>query len=119
KGLEAAVEAATFKLPRAMFTKEGWTLEPKPVMDLIEKIRAGGARLVDYAGVSPLYGIKTGLNEAFLIDSATRENLIGRDPACAELIKPYLRGQDITRWASPDSGLHMIVLKSSADHAWP
>ncbi len=119
KDLDEAVEAATFKLPRAMFTKESWTLEPKPVMDLIEKIRANGVRLVDYAGVSPLYGIKTGLNEAFLISSATRDSLIGRDPACAALIKPYLRGQDIVRWASADTGLYMIVLKSSADHAWP
>ena len=49
----------------------------------------------------------------------TCERLVKDDPKCAEIIKPYLRGQDIERWWSPPSGLHMIVLKSSGDHAWP
>ncbi len=32
KGLSAALEEATFPLPRALFTREAWVLEPKPVM---------------------------------------------------------------------------------------
>lgn len=119
KGLAGAVAEASFPLPRAMFTKEAWVLEPRPVMDLLEKIRRNGTPLAEYAGVKPLYGIKTGLNEAFLIDTAKRDELVRDDPACAEIIKPYLRGQDIERWWSPDSGLYMIVLKSSANHDWP
>jgi hypothetical protein len=119
KGLASAVTQATFPLPRAMFTKESWVLEPKPVMDLMEKIRRNGVALADYAGVKPLYGIKTGLNEAFLVDIAKRDELVRADPGCAEIIKPYLRGQDIDRWWSPDSGLFMIVLKSSGNFAWP
>jgi len=34
------------------------------------KIRERGVPLAEYAGVKPLYGIKTGLNEAFLIDTS-------------------------------------------------
>jgi len=48
--LGAAVEAATFPLARAAFTREGWTLEPKPVMDLLAKIKRAGVPLVEYAG---------------------------------------------------------------------
>ena len=99
---------ATFPLPRAMFSKESWVLEPKPVMDLLEKIRRNGVPFAEYAGVKPLYGIKTGLNEAFLIDTPTREQLVRDDPACADIIKPYLRGQDIDRWHAPWDGLWMI-----------
>jgi hypothetical protein len=69
--------------------------------------------------VKPMYGIKTGLNEAFLIDDATRADLIRDDPGCAEIIKPYLRGQDIKRWVPDWQGLWMIVLKSSAAYPWP
>lgn len=69
--------------------------------------------------MKPLYGIKTGLNEAFLIDTPTRDRLVRDDPKCAEIIRPYLRGQDIERWWSPPSGLHMIVMKSSGDYPWP
>lgn len=63
--------------------------------------------------------IKTGLNEAFLIDETTRTDLIREDPACAEIIKPYLRGQNIERWVPDWQGLWMIVLASSANRAWP
>jgi hypothetical protein len=116
KGLSAAVAAATYPLPRAHFTKESWTLEPPEVVALLDKIRKNGIPLTEYAGVKPYRGVLTGLNEAFLIDTPTRDQLVKSDPACADIIKPYLRGQDIERWWSPPSGLHMIVLKSSGDH---
>jgi hypothetical protein len=119
KGLSAAVAAATYPLPRAHFTKESWTLEPPDVMSLLDKIRRNGVPLAEYAGVEPLYGIKTGLNDAFLVDAVTRDRLVKEDPGCADVIKPYLRGQDIERWWSPPSGLYMILLKSSGDHPWP
>lgn len=119
KGLSAAVAAATYPLPRAHFTRQSWTLEPPEVVRLLEKIRRNGVPLAEYAGVKPLYGIKTGLNEAFLIDTPTRDQLVRDDPACVEIIRPYLRGQDIERWWSPPSGLHMIVMKSSGDYSWP
>lgn len=111
KGLDAAVEAATFPLPRLTFTREAWVLEPKPVMDLLDKIRRNGVPLAEYAGVKPLYGIKTGLNEAFLIDSAKRDDLVRADPKSAEIIKPYLRGQDIERWEARWNGLWMIFAR--------
>ena len=50
------------------------------------------------------YGIKTGLNDAFIIDSATRDALIAADPKSAEIIRPILRGRDIKRYeySSPE-----------------
>ena len=85
----------------------------------MRKIRERGIPLAEFIGAKPLYGIKTGLNDAFLIDDATRAALIREDPACAAIIKPYLRGQDIKRWAPDWQGLWMIVLKSSANQPWP
>ena len=105
KGLQEAVKEATFPLPRLSFTRDAWVLEPKPVMDLLDKIRRNGVPLADYAGVNPKNGIKTGLNEAYLITAAERDRLVQDNPACTSIIKPCLRGQDIDRWYSPDSGL--------------
>jgi hypothetical protein len=111
KGLSSAVAAASYPLPLACFTKESWTLQPPAGAALLEKIRRNGMPLVEYVGAKPLYGIKTGFNEAFMIDTPTRDGLVADDPPCAEVIKPYQRGQDIERWWSPPSGLYMIVLK--------
>ena len=81
----------------------------------MEKIRRAGVPLAEYAGVKPLYGIKTGLNEAFLIDTATRDRLVREDPRSAEIIKPYLRGQDIKRWVPEWRGLWMIFARRGID----
>lgn len=119
EGLAAAVAAA--KAPALLTTlrREGWSLEPPGEAALLEKIRRNGVPLVEAAGCRPLYGLKTGFNEAFLIDTATRERLVAADPASAAIIKPYLRGQDIDRWQPDWAGLWMIVMKSSSDHSWP
>jgi hypothetical protein len=44
---------------------------------------------------------------------------VREDPRSADIIKPYLRGQDIKRWSPEWRGLWIIVLKSSGDHVWP
>jgi len=108
-----------FSVPRQSLGDAGWQLEPPAVNDLLKKIRAAGVPLAEFAGVKPLYGIKTGFNEAFLIDTPTKEALCKADPKCAEIIKPYLRGQDVARWHAEWAGLWMIVLKSSENHPWP
>ena len=43
--------------------------------------------------------------------------LVRDDPACADITKPYLRGQDIGRLAPDWQGLWMIVLASSGNRA--
>lgn len=119
KGLDEAVAKVTYTLPRKYFTKEPWALEPPAVAALLTKIRAAGVPLKDVVPRLPVNGIKTGLNKAFLIDRAERQRLLDLDPACHSVIKPYLRGQDIRRWTSPETGQFMILLKSSSDHEWP
>ncbi len=117
--LAAYVEDHAHAVPKKRFGKNAWSLETAAVDDLMAKIRANGVPLSEYAGVKPYRGVLTGLNEAFLIDTATKERLVREDPRSAGIIKPYLRGQDIKRWSPEWRGLWIIVLKSSGDHAWP
>src|SRR5205823_3851610 len=98
-------------VPHSRFGRAAWNLESSAVDDLIAKIRRLGVPLVDATGVKPYYGVKTGLNEAFLINTSTKELLVKRDPRSAKIIKPYLRGQDIKRWAAEWQGLWMIFTR--------
>ncbi len=45
-----------------------------------------------------LYGVKTGLNEAFIIDRCSRDSLVKSDARSEELIKPILTGDDVRRY---------------------
>jgi very-short-patch-repair endonuclease len=117
--LGSYVEKYSHLVPQARLGRAAWSLEVSDVDDLMEKIKRAGVPLAEFAGVKPYYGIKTGLNEAFLIDTPTKDRLVREDPRSAEIIKPYLRGQDIKRWAPEWEGLWLIALKSSSDYAWP
>jgi len=89
----------------------GWTLTDTQVQALLDKLRAAGKPLGEYVEGKIYYGIKTGLNEAFVIDAATRARLIAEDPRSAEVIKPFLAGRDIKRYQTPGSDRYLILFE--------
>ena len=54
-------------------------------------------------------GIKTGFNEAFIIDNQTKNALVAADPKSTEIIKPVLRGKDIRRYRAEWQGVWLIA----------
>jgi hypothetical protein len=116
--LKSQVETKGSRVALSRLASGSWSLESDQGNDLLNKIQERGIPLREYLGASPLMGIKTGCNEAFLVDSQRKETLIKADPEAAGLIRPYLRGQDISRWSPQWAGLWMIVIKSSHDHPW-
>ena len=54
-------------------------------------------------------GVLTGLNDAFIIDKAKRDELIAADPKSAEIIRPVLRGRDIKRYHYEFADQYMIA----------
>ncbi|PTV94684.1 TaqI restriction endonuclease [Rhodobacter aestuarii] len=95
--------------PQAALGAGSWELENPALRALRDKIRTGKKTLKEVYG-SPLYGIKTGLNAAFVIDSATKERLCAQDPRSAELLKPFLEGKDLKRWRAEPRGLWLIYV---------
>ena len=71
------------------------------------KIEAIGTPLKDW-DISINYGIKTGFNDAFIIDGAKRAELIAQDPKSEEIIRPILRGRDIKRYGYDFADLYLI-----------
>ena len=53
-------------------------------------------------------GILTGYNDAFIISTEKKEELISADPKSAELIRPILRGRDIKRYEYSFANLWLI-----------
>jgi hypothetical protein len=117
--LSRQIEQEGVELPLSQLGTDAWQLESVEVTKLLGKIRQNGMPLAEYAGAKPLMGIKTGFNDAFLIETTTKNNLVAKDTRCAEIIKPYMRGQDITRWSPDWAGLWMIAIKSSENRDWP
>ncbi len=105
--LGRAFEQGAKTMPRTRLTGGSWQLENAALANLRAKITRGKKTLKEVYG-APLYGIKTGLNEAFVIDTATRDRLVKADPKSAGLLKPFLKGENIKRWRVESDGLWLI-----------
>ena len=94
-------------------SSESWSILSDIERSIKAKIEAIGTPLKDW-DLQINYGIKTGFNDAFIIDSAKREEILD---ACqtederqrtAEIIRPILRGRDIRRYGYDWADLWLI-----------
>ena len=109
--LAEVVAELAWPQPQASLRPDGWTLVRPQVRALLEKLRRSGTPLGEYVGGKFYRGIVTGLNKAFVIDQATRDRLVAEDPRSVEIIKPWLRGQDIKRWRIGWAELYIIFTR--------
>jgi hypothetical protein len=112
--------AQSFTLPQRELSADGWRLADQTTLRLLEKLRQAGTPLDRYVNGRLYYGIKTGLNAAFVVDRATRDALITAHPSSAAVLKPLLRGRDVKRWSVNDARYYLIKLESSDNtrHPW-
>ncbi len=87
--------------------EEGWVIADKPSSGLKKKIKNGSVPLKDFS-VSINFGIKTGLNKAFIIDEIKRNELLAQEKRTLEILKPLLRGRDVRKWAFSFSKVWLI-----------
>jgi len=95
-------------MQQQQLSAHSWRLESATLAALRDKLTTGHASLKQQYG-SPLYGIKTGYNEAFVINRQTRDRLIAEDPRSSEILKPFLEGKDLKKWHSEPRGLSLIL----------
>jgi len=115
----SVVRRDSFEIPQQSLDKSGWCLEGVAKRNLLDKLRAAGTPLGEYCKGRFYYGIKTGLNDAFVVDRATRDRLIAEHPSSAEVLKPFLRGRDVKRWRVDFADQYLIKIESSENKSHP
>lgn len=113
--LDEYLETIRFSLPVNYLDVAGWILIRPEKQDLLRKIRKNGVPLGEYVEGKTHYGIKTGLNAAFVIDRDTRERLIAEDPKSVEIIKPFVFGRDLGRYTDPLPKSFLIFTRRGVD----
>jgi type I restriction-modification system DNA methylase subunit len=107
--LQAHVRQYHHDVRQDTLDESGWSLANQNSQDVFDKLHKTGIPLGEYVDGKIYYGIKTGLNEAFVIDDATRQKLIADDPKSVEVIKPFLAGRDIKRYTPLVTEKHLIL----------
>ena len=90
-------------------SSESWVILSEIEQRIKTKIEAVGTPLKDW-DIQINYGIKTGFNEAFIINGEKRAELIAQDPKNAEIIRPILRGRDIKRYGYEFADLYLLFI---------
>ncbi len=95
-------------------SNNGWTLGDDKVLSLKEKIEKVGKPLKEW-DVKIYRGVLTGYNDAFIIDTQTRNRILANckdeeeRKRTEEIIKPVLRGRDIKKYRYKWAGLWVIL----------
>ena len=79
------------------FPASSWIISDNASFNIKTKVESQGIKLI-YRNIKINRGILTGLNEAFIINTKTKEDLILKDPNSSNIIKPLLRGRDIKKY---------------------
>ncbi len=87
-----------FTIPHERLSAQAWALKSDMEAGVFQKIMEAGQPLGEYVKGKFFRGVTSGLNEAFVIDTQTKESLITRDGRSGELIHPLLGGEDIRRY---------------------
>ncbi|WP_296939879.1 N-6 DNA methylase, partial [Porphyromonas sp.] len=101
--------------PSAFTTSESWVILSPIEQSIKRKIEAVGKPLKDW-DIQINYGIKTGCNEAFIIDEAKRAEILSNCQSDDErkrteaIIRPILRGRDIRRYGYDWAGLYIVYI---------
>ena len=99
-----------YKVNQEVLGDQPWSLVSEKAQALLEKLEKLGMPLGQYVDGKIYYGIKTGLNKAFVIDHETRQRIISEDAKSEELIKPFLAGRDIKRYLPPQNNRYLILI---------
>ncbi|MFM9947933.1 MAG: Eco57I restriction-modification methylase domain-containing protein [Saprospiraceae bacterium] len=91
----------------AMPESGDWLISSEEISNLKLKIEQKATLLKDF-NVAINFGIKTGFNEAFIINEQMKDDLLKQDSINSEVIKPILRGRDLKKYSHEFGGHYLI-----------
>ena len=108
----------------AFNSSEDWVILSPLEQSIKRKIEAVGTPLKDW-DIRINYGIKTGFNNAFIINTGKRNEILANCQTdeerqrTEELIRPVLRGRDIKRYEFVDNGLFLLNTHNGVRDKYP
>ena len=114
ESFEDFVRVKGFNYPQVYFDSKSWNLAEPKLVELQKKLEASGKTLEELNTKIRL-GIATGSNEAFLIDEDQKREFYEKNPINTEIIKPILRGRDISRYSYTLPKQYVLLTKNGVN----
>jgi type I restriction-modification system DNA methylase subunit len=108
--LEEEVRTIGQNLNSASLKDNTWTLTNNSETVIIEKANRIGTPLGKYIDHEIFWGLKTGLNKAFVNDEKTKKTLFSKDEKNSEIIKPFVIGDEIRKYRINSQRKFLILI---------
>ena len=95
------------ELDRTKLDVNAWNLENENIVSILEKMRENSTELVNFIPQKLFVGLKTGLNEAFIIDKKHADIFLGEGK---DIIKKYAVGRNIKRFEDIKEYKYIILI---------
>lgn len=105
---------SAYKLKQDRLKASQWVFTPESAQEILSKMEQSTVRLAELVGPAQL-GIKTSFNEAFVVNEDLAKTLIKQDKNANEIIRPYLRGRDLSKWLSTGKSGFIVCARESID----
>jgi hypothetical protein len=96
--LDYAVQNREISISSKNLSEPIWAFSTPGDEKLFRRLLKDNQNLKSYCDNQILMGIKSGLTEAFMINSDTRKKILERNPEANEIIKPFVNGKNIRKY---------------------
>jgi hypothetical protein len=121
QSIQAALPELTFQRRQTDYAEGKWTVETEKENRIFAKMVRSGKPIQEFADTKFYYGIKTGLNEAFVVDAATADRIASESSSAEKILRPFVEGKsDLERWCARQLNQRLLLLASSENttHPW-
>jgi type I restriction-modification system DNA methylase subunit len=115
EGILEHVTRIAHKLPATQFGKDKPRLVSSDSASQRTRMEKSGQKLGELKDFRIYFGIKTGLNKAFIIDRTTRDKLLDEDRKNETIIKPLLVGDDLRHYGINYREKYLIFTRRGID----
>jgi len=119
QSLAELVRSSRVEIAHSNLREDRWNLEKCEENELLDRLLETGQHLELVLRRPILTGLKAGLNDAFYVSTAVRDELLSSDPNSRPLLKKFLRGRDVDRWLPTWGDQWHLVIASSQNRRWP
>ena len=111
KSLEEAqlAEYKTITYKKETLSDDIWRFTNPIISSILQKFKDTDVNLSSYTDGGVYYGIKTGFNQAFIIDNYTYTKIIKEDSNSKQLLRKMVEGDDFGKWYLNHSGRYMVA----------
>jgi type I restriction-modification system DNA methylase subunit len=108
--LEVSIDKDSIALKPETFKEEKWNLISNIELSILNKVSKSFDSITDRDDLDIKYGLKTGLNEAFIISQELKEDILKEDINSSKLIKEFIDGDDVRKYQIRTKNKYLICI---------